>query len=93
LAENEYETKFPKYLSSPMQVLWFEMDDLAIIMLSFMMASIFHGWFWLMVIIGPFVYTRAKRKYPRGFLRHLLYLSGIKELNGYPSPFQSEFLE
>jgi type IV conjugative transfer system protein TraL len=92
LADN-HETRFPKYLSSPLQVLWLETDDLGIAVISFMLASIFKGWFWFLVIIGPVLYMRAKLRYPRGFLKHLLYLSGMKDLQEYPTTFQKEFLE
>ena len=93
MAEQERNRRFPQYLSSPVQVLWFEADELAIILLSFMVASIFKGYFWFTVLIAPFLYTRYKLRYPRGFLKHMLYFSGIKELQHYPSAFHKEFLE
>jgi len=86
-------TRFPQYLSSPIQVLWFETDELGIIMLCFLLAEILNGWFWLLLIIGPFIYSRSKLKYPRGFLKHMLYLSGIKGLHNYPSTFEKTFVE
>ena len=86
-------TRFPQYLSAPIQVLWFEADELGIIMLCFLLAEIFKGWFWLVVIIGPLAYSRSKLKYPRGFLKHMLYLSGIKELRNYPYTFERIFNE
>jgi hypothetical protein len=91
--KDSHDRKFPQYLSSPLQVLWLETDDLGIAIISFMLASIFKGWFWLLVIAGPLLYMRAKLKYPRGFLKHILYLSGMKDLEGYPTTFQKEFLE
>ena len=93
MAEQERNKRFPQYLSSPIQVLWFEADELSIILLSFMIASIFKGWFWLLMIVAPFLYSRYKLRYPRGFLKHMLYLSGIKDLRAYPTAFHKEFLE
>lgn len=88
-----FETRFPQYLSSPLQVFWFEADELAIVLIAFMIGSIFKGWFWLLLIFGPFFYTRYKLKYPRGFLKHSLFLSGLKDFAGYPTRFQKEFFE
>jgi len=93
MEQESYERKFPQHLSSPLQVLWLETDDLGIVVLCFMIASILKGWFWLLVIAGPLLYMRAKLKYPRGFIKHILYLSGVKDLEGYPTAFQKEFIE
>ncbi|RLD98232.1 MAG: conjugal transfer protein TraL [Aquificota bacterium] len=93
MAEQQRNRRFPQYLSSPIQVLWFEADELSIILLSFMAASILKGYFWLMVIVAPFFYSRYKLRYPRGFLKHMLYLSGLKDLKVYPTAFHKEFLE
>jgi len=76
-----------------MQVLWFESDEIGIILICFMLGAIFKGWFWLLVIVGPYFYSRSKLKYPRGFLKHVLYLSGIKDLHSYPSTFEKAFYE
>jgi hypothetical protein len=93
IVSDAFETRFPQYLSSPLQVFWFEADELAIVLIAFMIGSIFKGWFWLLLVIGPFCYTRYKLKYPRGFLKHSLFLSGLKDFAGYPTRFQKEFLE
>ena len=93
MEQESYERKFPQYLSRPLQVLWLETDDFGIAVFCFIIASIFKGWFWLLVIAGPLLYMRAKLRYPRGFLKHILYLSGVKDLEGYPTAFQKEFLE
>lgn len=84
---------FPQYLSSPLQVLWFETDQIAITMICFVLASVFGGWAWSLVFAGPYVYTKAKRKYPQGFLKHMMYFSGIKMLPYYPGYFEQEFME
>ena len=86
-------TRFPQYLSAPIQVLWFEADELGVIMFCFLLAEILRGGFWALMIIGPFLYSRAKLKYPKGFLKHMLYLSGIKPLHHYPSTFEKTFNE
>ena len=85
--------RFPQYLSAPVQVLWFETDELAIIILFFLLASIFHGFLWIFCIAGPFAYSRLKSKYPSSFLQHMLYFSGIKNLKYYPNAFANTFSE
>ncbi len=85
--------RFPQYLSSPFQVLWFETDELIIVVVFLIFALIFGYLFWLLLFIGPYLYTRLKKKYPRGFLRHVLYFIGLIRMKGYPSYFEKEFFE
>jgi type IV conjugative transfer system protein TraL len=84
--------RFPQYLSSPFQVLWFETDELGIIFLFLTVGLIYGGWSWLLLLAGPYAYSRLKHKYPRGFLRHLLYFMGLISMKGYPSYFEKEFI-
>jgi hypothetical protein len=84
---------FPKYLSAPYQILWFESDDLAIIMQFFAMAILFGGFFWLLIVIGPYFYAKFKSKYPRGFFKHCFLFLGIIHLKGYPIFFETHFQE
>jgi type IV conjugative transfer system protein TraL len=85
--------RFPQYLSSPFQVLWFETDELIIVFTFLIFALIFGYLFWLLLFLGPYLYTRLKKKYPRGFLRHMLYFIGLIHIKGYPSYFEKEFFE
>lgn len=85
--------KFPKYLSSPYQVLWFESDDIALIAMFLTLALIFGNVFWILLFAGPVVYMKFKKHYPRGFLKHLLYFIGFVKFHGYPQFFEKEFLE
>jgi type IV conjugative transfer system protein TraL len=85
--------RFPQYLSSPFQVLWFETDELVIVVVFLIVALIFGYLFWLLLFVGPYLYTRLKKKYPRGFLRHVLYFIGLIRIKGYPSYFEKEFFE
>jgi hypothetical protein len=43
--------------------------------------------------LAPYLYMRAKKRYPTSFFRHLLYFSGLKELDRYPGPFENNFIE
>jgi hypothetical protein len=87
------EKKMPQYLSSPYQLLWFEPDDLSIIVVGYLLAMVFGGVFWLGMIVGPVTYGLLKRRYPRGFLRHMFYMIGWTKLHGYPTFFEEEFVE
>lgn len=82
-----------QYLSSPIQVLWFEADDIGIIFFCFTVSMVFGGFSWLVALLGPFLYRRCKTKYPKSFLKHMLYFSGLKSLKGYPNSFANHFQE
>lgn len=90
---NDSSQPFPQYLSAPIQVLWFEGDDLAFIMCFLMLAILFDGIFWLLLFIGPITYSKVKKNQPRGFFRHFLYCAGLLKLKRYPSYFEKEFIE
>jgi type IV conjugative transfer system protein TraL len=85
--------RFPQYLSAPFQVLFLESDEMVIFMVCFTLAMIFGNIFWLTLIAGPYFYSMAKKRNPRGFFRHILYFFGITEMKGYPSYFEKEFYE
>ena len=86
--------RFPQYLSSPVQILWFDLDEVGIIFTCFFLALIFDNLFlWAMVVVIPWGYSRIKKKYPRGFFNNLIYLIGVKELPHYPGAFQNRYEE
>ena len=85
--------RFPQYLSNPLQVLWFEADEVVVIALFFTISSVIGGVSWLLFLLGPYCYYLAKQKYPNGFIHHLLYFTGIKEMARYPGFFENFFNE
>ena len=85
--------RFPQYLSSPFQILWFETDDLAIIAVFFVLALLLGGLFWVALFVAPYLYSMVKRLYPRGYLRHVLYFVGLINMKPYPNYFDNNFLE
>ncbi len=87
------EERVPQYLSSPIKILFFEPDEFGVIVATITLSLVFGGLFWFSIIILPLLYIRVKRKYPSSFLKHMVYMIGIKELNHYPSTFESEFQE
>lgn len=84
---------FPQYLSAPFQILWYESDELALFMFFLMLALMYGTIFWPLLIAGPYIYSRIKRRRPRGFLCHLLYMAGFVRMRNYPSYFEKEFCE
>ncbi|HPJ93796.1 MAG TPA: type IV conjugative transfer system protein TraL [Deltaproteobacteria bacterium] len=86
--------KVPQYLNAPFTVLFWSSDEFVIIILFITLALAFGGYpLWILAFIGPFGYVHFKRKYNRGFLKHLIYMSGLKTFEGYPSTFERDFME
>ena len=85
--------KFPQYLSRPFQVLWFEIDELAIFLFTFTVALVYGGMAWIAFVVIQYCYSRTKRKRPRGFLKHVLYVLGLVRMQQYPDYFLQEFHE
>lgn len=90
---NSFQKRFPQYLSKPIQVLWFELDELIIFVFTLTFALIYGGFMWLIFIAFQWFYTRTKRKNARGFLKHILYMFGLLEMKNYPEYFEKEFHE
>ena len=85
--------KFPQYLSRPFQVLWFEVDELAIFLFTLTIALVYGGMAWIAFVAIQYFYTRTKRSKPRGFLKHILYVCGFLQMKNYPGYFHQEFHE
>lgn len=83
----------PKYLHRPYQVLFFETDELAVIILSLFLGLLLSGYFFLMAIILPFILGYLKKKMPRGYLKHYLYCLGLIVYKGAPTFFESRCFE
>lgn len=93
MAENNFSHTFPQYLSKPLQVLWFETDELILFVFTFTLALIYGKFVWIIFLATQYFYTRTKRTKPRGFLKHVLYMLGFIKMNNYPDFFQREFHE
>ncbi len=85
--------KFPQYLGSPLQILWFELDEFVLWMAFFVLGMLFHWIFFLTSFVVSWLYHRSKQESTRGFLVHSLYRLGILQLNGYPIYFETEYQE
>jgi hypothetical protein len=93
MSNNELNKSFPQYLGKPIQVLWFELDELIIFIFTLTFALIYGGFMWIIFITIQWFYTRTKRKHARGFLKHILYMLGLLEMRNYPEYFEKEFHE
>ena len=91
MAKNEW--RFPQYLSKPFQILWFDLDDLLFFLFFLYIGQTVGGIFWFLVIIGPYISTKIKRNFARGFGNHFMYFLGLNPIRGYPDFFIVEFLE
>ncbi len=93
MSEGNFSYKFPQYLSKPIQVLWFETDELVVFFFFFTLALIFGKFMWIVLIVFQVFYTTTKRTKARGFLRHSLYMFGLLKMKNYPDYFEREFRE
>ena len=91
--KNNFTHSFPQYLSKPIQVLWFESDELILFVFTLTLALIYGKIMWLVFLVTQYFYTRTKRLKPRGFLKHILYMFGLIQMKNYPEYFQREFHE
>jgi type IV conjugative transfer system protein TraL len=100
MADSLFTRNFPQYLSKPMQVLWFEIDELVIFLFTLTFALIYGSFstlpgitVWVLFVAIQYFYTKTKRNKPRGFLKHLLYAASLIKMDDYPEYFQQEFHE
>jgi len=87
------EYKVPQYLHRPVMVLWFEGDEMVTVVIGFLIGFFMNGWWWLALVIVPYIYIIMKRRNPRGYLRHIQYQLGLMKFKGYPHYYQSRFWE
>lgn len=93
MSNSKLNKSFPQYLGKPIQVLWFELDELIIFIFTLTLALIYGGLMWIIFIGVQWFYTRTKRKHAKGFLKHILYMLGFLEMKNYPEYFEKEFHE
>lgn len=85
--------RVPQYLHLPLQILWFDSEEVAIIIICYLFGLIFGGYAWLTPVLGPCLYIYVKRRNPRGYLIHTCYRLGFADLKGYPGYQAREFYE
>ena len=86
--------EMPAYLSKPLQVLWLEVDELGLFFIGLTIALMFSNYFtYALMFFLPYIYSKVKRKYPRGFLQHIFYFLGFINLAKYPTFYEKHFIE
>lgn len=76
-----------------MQVLWFDTTEVAILIMSYMLATTLGGLGWaFLFVVGPF-FISVKRSKPRGWINHYVYANGFMDIKAYPLPTQNRFYE
>ena len=86
--------RVPQYLSSPLQIYIFESDEVGIIAGVIGWIMILGGWLSIIsLFVVPYLYRKTKLRYPKGFLKHLSYFLGLKDMTPYPGSFENLFHE
>ncbi|MEM4619118.1 MAG: type IV conjugative transfer system protein TraL [Desulfurococcaceae archaeon] len=85
--------KVPQYLHLPYQVLFFELDDLLLIMLFIFISVYFSFTIGLIILVFLIVYMKMKKRFGRGYLIHLFYAIGVMKFKGYPTYFEKRFYD
>lgn len=87
------EVRVLKHLHEPLQILWFDSIEAGIIVGFYVLAIMFEGFAYLLLIIGPYWFISEKRASERGFASHLAYEFGMRPIKGYPDPSAKIFHE
>jgi len=85
--------KVPQYLYRPYQVLFFETDELVVLVVMLFFGIVFGGIFWLLIIPTVFLLIHLKKKYPRGYIKHVFYRLGLLTFKNAPTSFERKFNE
>lgn len=85
------EYRIPQYAHRPPQFLWVEGDEALSVLVGYLLGFFLGGWWYLAMVAVPYVYIRARRRLPRGYLLHLQHAVGLLTFHGYPHHFQREF--
>lgn len=89
----EFEVRLPQYLHLPRQLLWFDVVEVGMIVIFYLLGMVFGGFLYILMFMGPFILIPYKRGKPRGFFSHALYDFGLVEIKGYPPPTAITFHE
>lgn len=85
--------RVPQYLSKPIQFVWFEIDEVCMWFLFFLLFLLFSNWLsFLGMFICPYLFAKYKKNFPNGFLGHIFFYFGLKELKYYPISYIKTFL-
>lgn len=83
----------PQYIHLPLQFLWFDSEELMLIIVIYLSMMIFGIYAGVVGIACLLYYMRLKRNKPRGYLGHLMYSIGLYKIKGCSNPFANRFYE
>jgi hypothetical protein len=87
------EVRVLKHLHEPLQILWFDTVEIGIIIIFYLLAILFEGFAYLLLLVGPYWFISEKRVSERGFASHIAYEFGLMRIKGYPDPSAKIFHE
>lgn len=87
------EVRVLKHLHDPSQILWFDTTEAGIIVIFYVLAMLFDGIAWVLLLVGPYWFISEKRSGNRGYVTQFLYYLGLKQLKGYPNASANVFSE
>lgn len=81
-------------LHLPVQILWFDLEDIAVFLVMYVLWLLIDSIYLLpAVVLVPFYLRKYKASKPRGYLQHLLFEFGLRDMPDYPPPVVSKFEE
>jgi type IV conjugative transfer system protein TraL len=84
----------PRYPNDPLTFIGMEMDEVVIGFLGLFYAFAVKKFIVFLLVVGAvYLYVKAKRKYPPGFLKHGMYMVSMFELDYYPDCQRQLFIE
>lgn len=85
----------PRYLDSPLQFMWFELDEV-LPAIALCALGLFIGPFLPFMLAGfasAWGIVKMKKNMPVGFTGNVAYMLGLKKIKGCPSYFANKFIE
>ncbi len=86
--------RIPKYLHLPLQILWFDLEDIGVIFAMYFFWLLVDHWICLvLLVVVPWAFKNVKGKMPRGYLKHLAFRLGFWKSKNYPPSSVTVFHE
>ena len=82
-----------RYLHKPYRVLWFETEELALMAIGLLTAISINILMITVFLFLVYVVRRCKKKYSRGYLKHLAFHMGYYRFKRAPASYEKVFQE
>jgi hypothetical protein len=87
------QTRVPQYLHLPVQILWFDVHDIVVLIVGLGFSLLLESIVWIPIMAGCVAIIVIKSKKHRGWVLHSIYRLGLARLKGYPLPSCRTFHE